>query len=694
MMKKEKWIVAPKDEARIRLLQQDLGISHLAASVLAARGIGSAGEALAFMDSDWRHLHDPYLIADMDKAVEILEDAIQKGERIAIYGDYDVDGITATSIMIRYLKSRGVDCRYYIPDRINEGYGLNEAAITGLKDDGCTLLVTVDSGITAVEEIAHARRLGIRVIITDHHECAEVLPKADAVVNPRRADSAYPFRELAGVGVAFKLVCAMEKDRPIQELLDEYVDVVALGTIADVMPVIGENRIIITEGLKRLRHTENLGLRTLMQKLGLESKPLTANSVSFVLAPRINAAGRMGEADCTARLMLTSDPQEAFELAEYLCDLNRRRQEEENAVYEQIIGEIEKNPALASGKIMVLWGDGWHTGVIGIVSSRLADRYGMPCVLISMSGDCGKGSGRSIKGFNLYEALGECADLLERYGGHELAGGLSVSRENLEALRARLEACAERCAMEEPLEPCLNIDCAIDPRDLTIDSVKSLSVLEPFGMCNPMPLFVLTGATIEEVTPISHDRHVKLLFSKNGHSFYGFVFGMGARSCPFVAGDEADLVFSAEINYFRGRESVQLVVKDIRWSEGPARCDAHAQAIFHRFMAGEDISGDEARYLCPCRDDLVAAFRHVRANQAGGMLCGMPQTIYRRIKYESKCCMNQGRFLICMDIFKEFDIFDYELVGDNIAIRDLLYKGKVDINGSRILKKLMEVIKG
>ncbi len=692
-MKKEKWIIAQRDENRIKSLQKTLGISGLAAAVLSARGMDAAAAAQEFMNCGSRDLYDPFLMADMDKAAALLEEAIEGGERIAVYGDYDVDGITATSILIRYLRTRGADCRYYIPDRINEGYGLNECAITALKEDGCTLLVTVDSGITAAREIEHARSLGIRVIVTDHHECKETLPCAEAVVNPRRPDSAYPFRELAGVGVAFKLICAMEKGRPIEELLDEYADVVALGTIADVMPVTGENRIIITEGLRRLRHTENIGLQTLMQKLGLESKPLTANSVSFVLAPRINAAGRMGEADCTARLMLTSDSREACALAEHLCDLNRRRQEEENAIYEEILGEIDRDPSLAAGKIIVLWGEGWHTGVIGIVSSRLAERYGVPCVLISMNGDCGKGSGRSIKGFNLYNALSENADLLERYGGHELAVGLSVQRENLRALRRRLEACAERCATEEPLEPCLNIDCAVDPRELTIREVKSLSVLEPFGMGNPMPLFVLCDARIEEVTPISHDRHVKLLFSKNGCQFYGFVFGMGARSCPFVAGDEVDLVFSAEINYFRGRESVQLVVKDIRWAEGPAACDACALEVYQRFTEGS-VTRDEARYLCPCRDDLVAVFRHVKANQSGGMLCGLPQTIYRKIKYESKCCMNQGRFLVCMDVLREFDIFDYTLAGDGIAIRDLQYKGKVDINGSRILKKLMEVIKG
>ncbi|MEA4920752.1 MAG: single-stranded-DNA-specific exonuclease RecJ [Clostridiaceae bacterium] len=694
MMKKEKWIVANQDEVNINMLQKGLNISHLAASVLSARGIQSLNDALAFMDSDCRNISDPFLIADMDKAVEILTEAIDKGERIAVYGDYDVDGITATCILIKYLESKGADCRYYIPDRINEGYGLNECAISKLNEDGCTLLITVDSGITAVAETEHAKSLGIKVVITDHHECKEDLPKADAVVNPRRCDSLHPFRELAGVGVAFKLICAMESQRPVEELLEEYSDLVALGTIADVMPLVGENRIIVTAGLKRLMRTDNVGLKSLMQKLGLDIRPVSANSVSFVLAPRINAAGRLGEADCTAKLLLTGSSREACELAERLCELNRKRQEEENAIYEQITREIELDPSLVSGRIMILWGEGWHTGVIGIVSSRLADKYGMPCVLISMCGNCGKGSGRSVKGFNLYGALSENADLLERFGGHELAVGLSVHRENLEMLKKRLEDYAEKCSLEEDIEPCLPIDCRVDPSELQVDDVRGLSVLEPFGMGNPMPLFMLEGAKIDEITPISHERHVKLFLSKEENQFFGFVFGMGARSCPFIVGDQVDLVFSAELSYYKGRENVQLIIKDIKWSSGPSHCDKCSLEVYKRFFQGEQVTKDQALSLCPCRDDLVAVFRHIKANCSDGVLCGMPKTLYRRIKHESKCCMNQGRFLVCMDILKEFDIFDYDLIEGDIIIRDLNYKGKVDINGSRILKKLMDVIKG
>lgn len=694
MDKRGKWVIAQTHENDIRVLCRGLGISPLAARVLSARGIDTPEKAQSFLSTDVSGIASPDLLADMDRAVELIEDALARGDRIAVYGDYDVDGITATSIMVSYLRGRGGDCRYYIPDRINEGYGLNLCAVDMLYNDGCRLLITVDSGITAIEEIDHATELGMKVVITDHHECGERLPSAHAVVNPRRADSLHPFRELAGVGVAFKLICAMEKGRSISSLLDEYADIVALGTIADVMPMVGENRIIVSRGLRQLKNTENVGLRALVQKLGLDSKPITANSVSFVLAPRINAAGRLGEAECTAKLMLTEDWDEACRLADHLCDLNRRRQEEENAIYCRIVDEIDRDPSLAAGKIMVLWGEDWHTGVIGIVSSRLTEKYGKPCVLISADGEKGKGSGRSIKGFNLYGALCSAADLLERYGGHELAVGLTVRRENLPELRKRLEEYAERCCLEEEIESSLEIDCAIEPEELSVEAVKGLSVLEPFGMGNQMPLFMMEDAVILEITPISHERHVKLLLEKDGQRVCGFVFGMGSRCCPFVVGDKVDLAFSAEINYFRGRESVQLVIKDIRWSSCSVQCDLALKEFYNIAASGGEIDREHALCLCPCRDDLVAVFRHIKTNQENGMLCGTPRTLYRKIKYESKCCMNLGRFLVCMDILKEFDIFDYERAGENIIIKDLNYKGKVDINGSRIIKKFMDAIKG
>ena len=694
-MKKKKWLLSADHSACAEQMAGELELSRLTARVLAARGFDNQEKARDFMTQSVEGIHDPFLLKDMDKAVAEIRWAIENKVKVAVYGDYDVDGVTATCIMIQYLKKMGADCTYYIPDRLEEGYGLNVAAIQSLYDEGCRLLITVDSGITADEEAEYARSIGLRLIITDHHECKENLPAAAAVVNPRRMDSDYPFRELAGVGVAFKVICALEHHRPIEELLQEYADVVAVGTIADVMPLVGENRIIVSYGLQYLQNTRNYGLRSLMQKLGLDTKVVTSNAVSFTMAPRINAAGRLGGASSAARMFLTEDPREATALAEHLCNLNHRRQEEENGIYEQIMARLKVQPELTRGKTLVLWDDGWHNGVIGIVSSRLSDRYGVPCVLISMTGDSGKGSGRSIKGFNLYAALEKNADLLEKYGGHELAVGLTVKRENLEALRAALEdyACSNR---DEEIVPCVNVDCRVEPQELTLREVRGLSALEPFGMGNPQPVFLMNDVRIEEITPISHDRHIKLHLSKQGRSFYAFVFGMGAKSCQFVKGDLLDIVFSAEINSYRGNENVQLVIKDVKWAEGEEQADREAGDTWRLFKEGHELTREQATLLCPTRDDLVAVFRHVKANAEDGLLAIPAATLYRKVRYEAKACshMNVGKLLTCLDVFTECGIFSYEYNGEDLAVRIMNYQGKADVNGSVVLKTLMAVLKG
>ena len=694
-MKKKKWLLAADHNACADQLAGELGLSRLTARVLAARGFDTPEKARAFMTQSAEGIHDPFLLKDMDKAVEEIQSAIQHHVKIAVYGDYDVDGVTATCIMIQYLRKMGADCTYYIPDRLGEGYGLNTAAIKTLYDEGCRLLITVDSGITAEEEADYARELGLRLIITDHHECKEKLPAAAAVVNPRRVDSEYPFRELAGVGVAFKVICALEKDRPIRELLQEYADVVAVGTIADVMPLVGENRIIVSFGLQYLQNTKNHGLRSLMQKLGLDTKPVTSNAVSFTMAPRINAAGRLGGASSAARMFLTDDPAEAAALAEHLCSLNHRRQEEENGIYEQVMARIKAQPELTRGKTMLLWGDDWHNGVIGIVSSRLSDRYGVPCLLVSMNGDVGKGSGRSIKGFNLYAALEKNAHLLEKYGGHELAVGFTVKRENAEALRQALEDYARKTQTEE-IVPCVNVDCAVEPQELTLREVRGLAALEPFGMGNPQPVFLMQDVRIEEITPMSHDRHIKLHLSKQGRSFYAFVFGMGAKSCRFVKGDLLDIVFSAEINSYRGSENVQLVIKDVRWARKEEQADRQARETYQTFTGGGPIDREAAAMLTPTREELVAVFRHVKANAEGGLLSVPAATLYRQVRYEAKACgrMNVGKLLVCLDIFQECGIFSYENSDEELCIRVMNYQGKADISGSSVLKKLMAVLKG
>ena len=688
-MKKKQWNIAPACPQQAQALSEDLGLSPLAASVLAARGMNPQ-TGRAFLDSAPSHLADPFLLADMDKAVAAIEQAIARGDKIAIYGDYDVDGVTATTLLIQYLRGRGVCCEYYIPDRINEGYGLNPCAIRCLVEQGCKLMITVDSGITAVEEAKLAGELGLGLIITDHHECKDALPQALAVVNPRRADSAYAFRELAGVGVAFKLVCALEKHRPVEELLDEYADIVAVGTVADVMPLVEENRTIVTWGLGRLAQTQNQGMRMLMQKLGIEGQGISSNAISFTMAPRINAAGRMGGADKAVELFLAQSPQQAQGLADYLCELNRQRQVEENEIYQQLVSQLNVSFDSKVQKAILLWGENWHNGVIGIVASRLADRFGVPTVLISLDGQQGKGSGRSTAGFNLYAALESCSDLLEKYGGHELAVGLTVHADQLERLQQKFYAYAMEHMAQGEVLPLVQVDCLVEPGQINQPSIESLAKLEPFGMGNPQPLFCMRGMRIEELTPISSDRHTKFILSQGEHSFCAFLFGVGGINCPFVCGDEVDIVFSAEINHFRGRTSVQLVLKDMVWSQPEQAQDERSLALYRQFAGGDPLESRQALQLSPTRDELVAVFRHVKAHAQQSKLLCRPRTLYRRIRYESARGMNLGKLLVCLDVFDEFSIFDCRLWGDQTDITVLNRQDKADINGSQILGRLLQ----
>lgn len=692
-MKKKLWKIAPAQPEQAALLQQQLGLSPLAAATLAARGIWGRQAEDYFLDTSLARLEDPFLLPDMDKAVAEIRRALAAGETIAVYGDYDVDGVTGAALLTRYLRSQGADCMYYIPDRLQEGYGLNPGAVRRLAGQGCRLMITVDSGITAVEEVAVAASLGMRVIITDHHECMDRLPQALAVINPRRADSLYPFRELAGVGVAFKLICALEHSRPPKQLMAEYADLVAIGTIADVMPLVGENRAIVAHGLSCLETTRNLGLQTLMQKLGVEPGTVTSNTVSFTLAPRINAAGRMGAAGQAVELFLTEDPRQALELAERLCELNRWRQQQENEISRQIAAMLEGRFNAQRDKAIVLWGENWHNGVIGIVASRLTDRYGVPALLISLDGDQGKGSGRSIPGFNLHAALEHCSPLLEKYGGHELAAGMTIRRENLQQFRQQFLDYAAPLLAQNQAQPVIAVDYLAEPDQLSLESVASLAVLEPFGMGNPQPVFCMRDMLVEEITPISQDRHIKLQLSKGGRSFFAFLFGVSSTSCPFSCQDQVDAVFSAEINHYRGRQNVQLVCKDVRWSQQQLLEDRQQLDYYRQFRQGAPIPPGQALAMLPDREDLVAVFRHIKTRARQGRLEILPQTLCRRVRYESARPIGLGKLLICLDIFQEFAIFDCTRSEEQVEIAVLNRQGKADINGSKILKQLAQASK-
>lgn len=692
-MKMKKWVTAAPDLEAARSLSETCGFSPLAAVALCARGVDTPEKAQCFLATGIDGLYDPMRLRDMDKAVAAIRKAIGQQEKIIVFGDYDVDGITATCVLLRYLRSIGADADYYIPNRLSEGYGLSCAAMDALYEQGVRLIVTVDSGVTAFEETAYAKQLGIRMVITDHHECRDELPDAEAVVNPRRSDCTYPFAELAGVGVAFKLICALAGPENLERVLNQYADLVALGTVADVMPIVGENRIIVAAGLRRLAETNNLGLEMLLRESGQKSRRLTASVISFILAPRINAAGRMGNTEQAVELFLTDNPVRAQELAALLCEQNKERQAAENEILQQALAVLRKEYNPIEDKIIVLAGEGWHHGVIGIVSSRICDRYACPTILIAVDGEVGKGSGRSMAGFNLFEALSDSTPLLEKFGGHELAAGLTIPKENIEEFKARIHAYADAHIHPGDLMPLVHIDCAISPAYITESSVEGLSALEPFGMKNPQPVFSMENMYVEDITPISSDRHVRLTLTKDGVSYTAMLFGTGAGGCGFAQGNFVDAAFHLEINEYRGRKTVQLVLKDIRLSECELLADQKLLNLYHRYMSDGALTAAEARVLLPNRPELVAVWRHIISRAEEGRLSVHSNALSRRVQWESKREVNIGKLFVCLDVFSESQLLSYNFRDGLLNITLKHYKGKADISKSVVLNTLKSMSK-
>ncbi len=535
------------------------GCTPLLAAILQLRGLREPEQVRAFLYGGAEQLSDPLELADMIPAVQRLSRAIAVGEHVAVYGDYDVDGITAACLLTDYLRGRGLTCETYIPDRLNEGYGLNLSAIDMLCTQGVTLIITVDCGVTSLEETAYAAARGVDMIITDHHECREALPDAEAVVDPKRPDSAGAGDTLAGVGVAFKLVCAMDGDAG--RMLERYGDLVAVGTVADVMPLLGENRFITSFGLRQIaRGRCRPGFRALIQEAGVADKRLTASTIGYSLAPRINAAGRLGMTELAVRLLETEDRREAGALAAALCDQNRRRQELELGIWKEaaaLLGDTRPTTPI------VLAGEGWHPGVIGIVASRLTDAYGVPAVMICLDGENGKGSCRSTGAFNLYEALSACSDTLESFGGHAMAAGITVRADRVDELRARLGEyyLAHLDRTIPALEPEMRIE---DPALLSMECVESLDRLEPCGNGNPKPMLYMENVLLSSVTPIGGGKHLRLSLNAFGQFFDAVFFSQTLDSLDVRQGQRADIVFAPQINEFRSRRSVQLVLTDLR----------------------------------------------------------------------------------------------------------------------------------
>lgn len=638
------WQGSPDEEAAARRLTTTLSVKPLTARLLCIRGLTDPDRAAEFLSHGGMELHDPFLMADMAPAVARVLAAVRRRETVAVYGDYDVDGVTSLSCLYLYLRELGLEVCRYIPDRLREGYGMSHAGVDALAAQGVSLIITVDTGVTAIQEVAYAATLGIETVVTDHHECLEELPDCVAVVDSHRPDCPYPFKELAGVGVAFKLICACEQARTGRSAEEVYADIgprfldlVAIGTVADVVPLRDENRLIVAGGLELLDHADiRPGIAALLEAAsgkGVRSaasdgrrphRRVTATVIGYTIAPRLNAAGRISNAMEAVELLLSEDMADAEARAEALCRINVKRQEEENRIATEAFRRIDAaaeaystEEAEAVPQVLVLADDSWAQGVIGIVSSRITDAYGLPSILISFEGvptdggqEIGKGSGRSVRGLDLFDALSSCQDLLVRFGGHELAAGLCVRRQDIPALQARLNAYAAAHLTPDMTVLRREADCSVRAEELTMDQARELDLLEPFGAANPAPVLLLEDATIQHITPLSGGKHTRLCLYAEGRLLTALWFGQTTAALPVQAGDRVDVLFQLNINEYQGVESLQLILQDLRRSETERRTRIVGRARLEEILSGAPFSPEEG--LLPDREDVARVYVYLR----------------------------------------------------------------------------------
>ena len=672
------WNVAKPEVNAVNALV-GAGYAPLTAMVLAARGMTGPREAHAYLRCD-APLPDPFLMTDMALAAGRVGLAMSRGEKIAVFGDYDVDGITATCLLTDFLRRHGADCVSYIPGRLEEGYGLNPIAIHQLHSEGVKLIITVDCGITAVEEARLCARLGIDLVITDHHECKEQLPKAAAVVDPHRPDGGYPHRMLSGVGVAFKLAAALCGSQ--EEVLESYADMVCLGTVADVMPLQGENRVFVSRGLEALKHTHRPGIAALMKETGCTSENISASTIGFMLAPRINAAGRMGQIELAVELFLTDDPQRGTEVAKTLCELNRQRQSVESEIYDQAVSML---PAGQAPEAIVLADESWHQGVVGIVASRMAEEYCCPTFLICLDGEHGKASSRSYGGFNLFTSLTALSPLLESYGGHELAAGFTITRSQIPAFRQQICQLASMyySDLDSPRTQ-LDIDCSVTPELLTIRGIEALSSLEPCGNGCPKPVLMMERLTIERINMVGSGRHMRLRLRQGHHYINAIYFSANPETASIEPGDVVDVAFHPQINEFRGERSVQMNILDIRPSCAVPCSPETARYI--RLHADTLTAADAGRIL-PDRATLGMVWRYLAA--VSGTIQESPICLCRKIVRWSGSPMSLEQLLTCLDIFRDVGLLRIQRLHRYIAIDLTPGTEKADLNSSVTMQRLL-----
>lgn len=716
--KEKKWILKSDESGEAysqkQLIASELGINPIVAELLYNRGYTDPISAKSFLYMESEMLCDPFSMKDMDVAVDRIKRAIDTEEKITIYGDYDVDGVTAVCTLYLFLKSEGARVDYYIPNRSGEGYGVSNVAIDMLKEQGTDLVITVDTGITAIEEVDHAREVGVDFLITDHHECRSDLPVASAVINPHRPDCEYPFKELAGVGVVFKLVSAYEEKfsgcsriEAASNVFSRYADLVAIGTIADVMPIKSENRIIVSYGLKMIENTQRPGLQALIDASSSRSADngksdrrrrktkISTGYIGYTLAPRINAAGRIRTASLSVELFLSERLSDAAVIAEELCLANKERQSEENKIMQEAYQKIELQN-MDKDPVIVLDADGWHHGVIGIVASRITEKYSRPTILVSFENssaepsddDMGKGSGRSIKGLNLVNALSFCSEHLVKFGGHELAAGLSVTRRELPAFRKMINEYARENLCEADMIPTIEADCKVYPKDVNMTLAEELQILEPYGVGNPMPNFVMYGVNVNEITPVSEGKHTRFNLGDGKYNFSAMYFSNSPSQLGIYTGDKVDILFNLDINEWLGKRSVQLIIKDVKLSETQGRINASEKERFNEIWNGATFTREEN--VLPDRDDFALVYRHVVLSVRAGNDVLSHRDITSALSHGyDKRSIGYVKLKIIIKIFKELNLLGIEDVGPEIYKFRVHYSTtKTDLEKSTLLRRL------
>ena len=674
-----KWEVRPLDKERAAAFAQTYGVPFFLAMLMNIRGLDDAAHLREFL-GEGEPLSDPFLLKDMDKAAARITRAVDNMEKIAVYGDYDADGVTSTAMLYSYLETRGADVIFYIPQREGEGYGMNIGAVEYLKEQGVSLIVTVDNGISSVQEVARANELGIDVVVTDHHRPQEILPDAVAVVDAYRPDDTSPYKHFSGVGIAFKLLMALEDGAgDVEDLLEAYSDLAAIGTIGDIVPLTGENRTLIRAGLERLSQSDRPGVQALLENAGIAGKALTSTNVAFTLVPRINATGRMGAPERAVRLLISGYEEEAEVLSEEICADNEERRRVEAEIAEAAFADIEAKGYMKD-RVVVVDGENWHHGVIGIVASRVTERCGKPCMIISRGETEAKGSGRSIEGFSLFEAICACGDLLIKFGGHPMAAGITLKPENIEAFRKRINQYAAEHFPQMPTQP-VTLDCKLNPAALSVSMAQSLTQLEPFGNGNPQPVFGLFNMELSNVTPVGGGGHLRLTLEKNGAVITAMRFNTKPEELPYHIGDKIDLAVQLEAREFRGQLSLTVIVRDMKFAAFNTEKNIASLASFEKWQRGEVLSAEDKNRLYPDRACLAAIYRALRAVNG-------KETDQVRFVSQFGKDMTLGLFKTALLVFEERGLVHSEIADDTFTATLIETSGKTDITRSPVLLAL------